>query len=167
MFSARSARREVIAQLSARQSKRLRRRQYCRSESAASHVLAIATMALKHHDWFSSNFVANRTAGIAAGERYFHSRHNVSSREEVYSLDGNGGYCSNLGIAGSIWSHGCASETKISICGLNKPGSSRLPARTPTNGDSPPSNSAPVIRDPHSGQKPRLCFPRLMLFVKL
>src|SRR5712675_2410076 len=36
-----------------------------------------------------------------------------------YSLPGSGGYCSNFGIAGSIWSHGCASETKISICGLN------------------------------------------------
>src|SRR5256886_3980119 len=84
----------------------------------------------------------------------------------TYSFVGIGGYCSNLGIAGSIWSHGCASETKISICDWNQLGSSREPARIPTNCGSPPSNSPPVIRDPHSGQKPRLCFPRAMLDVK-
>src|SRR5947207_4495654 len=85
----------------------------------------------------------------------------------TYSFVGIGGYCSNLGIAGSIWSHGCASDTKISICDRNQLGSSREPAKIPTNGDSSPSNSPPVIRDPHSGQKPRLCFPRLILGVRL
>src|SRR5213595_2434486 len=85
----------------------------------------------------------------------------------TYCFVGIGGYCSNLGIAGSIWSHGCASDTKISICDRNQLGSSRGPAKIPTNGDSSPSNSPPVIRDPHSGQKPRLCFPRLMLGVRL
>src|SRR5437667_9199788 len=83
-----------------------------------------------------------------------------------YSLPGSGGYCSNFGIAGSIWSHGCASETKISICGRNQLGSSRVEARIPTNCGSPSSNSPLVIREPHSGQKPRLCFPRAMLDVK-
>src|SRR5439155_7035239 len=35
----------------------------------------------------------------------------------LYSFVGTGGYCSNFGMAGSILSHGCTSETKISICG--------------------------------------------------
>src|SRR5207253_1062557 len=45
--------------------------------------------------------------------------------------------------------------------------SSRLLASRRTKGESPSANSPPVIRDPHSGQKPRLCFPRLILGVKL
>jgi hypothetical protein len=40
-----------------------------------------------------------------------------------YSFVCVGGYCWNFGIAGSIWSHGCASEIKMSICGRNQLGS--------------------------------------------
>src|SRR5262249_60979576 len=75
------------------------------------------------------------------------------------------GYCSNFGIAGSIWSHGCASEVKRSICGRNQLGSSKLPAATPTTSKGV-SDSAPVNREPHWAQKPHLCFPRLTLSVK-
>jgi hypothetical protein len=84
---------------------------------------------------------------------------------EFYSFFGSGGYWWNFGTAGFISSHGCASEAKMSICGRNQLGSSREPARTPTDCDCP-SNSPPVTRDPHSGQNPRLCFPRAMLEVK-
>src|SRR4029453_5771950 len=80
-------------------------------------------------------------------------------------LGSHDGYCSYFGIAGSIWSHGCASEVKMSICGRNQLGSSRLPATIPTIGDGV-SDSAPVKREPQSAQNPRLCLPRLRLSVK-
>jgi len=38
---------------------------------------AIATMAFEHHDRLSSNFVTDRAAGTAAGERNFDFRHYV------------------------------------------------------------------------------------------
>src|SRR4029453_11232972 len=68
-----------------------------------------------------------------------------------------GGYFSYFGIAGSIWSHGCASEVKMSYCGRNQLGSSKLPALIPTISDVPWRFSPPVNREPHSAQKPRLC----------
>jgi len=52
----------MVTQLSVRESKRFSRQQHSGSESAASPLLAIATMALKHHDWFCSAFVTNGAA---------------------------------------------------------------------------------------------------------
>lgn len=72
MFSSPDTGREMVTQSSACQSKRPSRHQHPGSESAASHLLTIATMALKHHDRLRNAFVANRTAGATAGERYFH-----------------------------------------------------------------------------------------------
>src|SRR4029453_4435638 len=92
----------------------------------------------------------------------FHAR--VGSQNScLYLVVADGGNCSNFGIEGSIWSHGWASEKKISLCRFNRLGSSRVLANTPTKGESPFVNSPPVMRDPHSGQKPRLCFSRLIL----
>src|SRR4029077_7713796 len=62
----------MVSQLAARQSKCLCRHQHCRSESAASHLLAIATMTFEHHDWPCITFVTNRPARAAAGKRCFH-----------------------------------------------------------------------------------------------
>src|SRR5688572_30126740 len=84
----------------------------------------------------------------------------------LYVVFGGGGYSGYFGIAGSIWSHGCASDTKKSICGRNQLGSSRLPAVTPTNSVGRSSDSPPVSREPHSAQKPRLCLPTAALDVK-
>src|SRR4029450_3550943 len=63
---------EMVTQLSARQSEGLCRYQYCRSESAASHSLAISTMTFEHHDWIGRACVANRAAGTTTGKGYFH-----------------------------------------------------------------------------------------------
>jgi hypothetical protein len=73
MFSSPDTGREMVTQLSACQSKRPSRHQHPGSESAASHLLTIATMALKHHDRLRSAFVPNGTARTAPTERYFHS----------------------------------------------------------------------------------------------
>jgi hypothetical protein len=72
MLASSDAGREMVTQLSARQSKRLCRYQDCGNKSAATHLLAIAAMAFQHHDRFCSTFVTNRAAGAATGERYFH-----------------------------------------------------------------------------------------------
>src|SRR5947208_14046173 len=68
-----------------------------------------------------------------------------------YSLPGSGGCCSKFRIAGSIWSKVRASETKISICGLNPFGSSRLHAIAPGNAKCHSAKSPPTQADPHSG----------------
>src|SRR5438094_9027880 len=73
MFASSDAGREMVTQLSAWESKRFSRQQQPGSESAASPLLAIAAMALKHHDRFRGAFVTNRAARAAAGKRYFHS----------------------------------------------------------------------------------------------
>src|SRR5689334_1439935 len=46
----------------------------------------------------------------------------------------------------------------MSYCGLNQPGSSKLDAVRPIHREGV-SDSAPVIREPQSAQKPRLCRP--------
>ena len=45
----------------------------------------------------------------------------------------DGGYFSNFGNAGFIWSHGCASDVHTSTCGLNQLGSSKLAVLIATN----------------------------------
>ncbi len=72
MFSAPDTGCEMVTQLSVRQSKCRFRQQQPGNESAASHVLTIATMAFEHHDRLGSAFVSNRAAGAASSERYFH-----------------------------------------------------------------------------------------------
>src|SRR5215831_10698513 len=64
----------MVAQLSARQSKRLSGHQHCGSKSGTSQLLAIATMAFEHGDWLGCAFVTNRAASAAAGERNLHER---------------------------------------------------------------------------------------------
>jgi hypothetical protein len=81
MFSSPDTGREMVTQSSACQSKRLSRHQHPGSESAASHLLTIATMALKHHDRLRNAFVANCAARTAASERYFHVHSSSSSRQ--------------------------------------------------------------------------------------
>src|SRR5262249_39729330 len=72
VFSSPNAGCEVIMQLSARQSKRLCWHHDCGRESAARHLLAIATVTFEHHDRLCSNLVTNRAARAAAGEWNFH-----------------------------------------------------------------------------------------------
>lgn len=74
MFASSDAGREMVTQLSARQSKRLCRHQHGRSESTATDLLAVTAMAFQHHDRLGRAFVANCATDAAAGERYFHSR---------------------------------------------------------------------------------------------
>src|SRR5215470_14713088 len=62
----------MVAQLFARQSKRLCGHQHFGSKSAASQLLAIATMAFEHGDWLGGAFVTNRAASAAAGKWDFH-----------------------------------------------------------------------------------------------
>jgi len=71
MFASSDAGREMVTQLSARQSKRLCRHQHGRSESAATDLLAVTAMAFQHHDRLCSALVTNRTADAAAGEGIF------------------------------------------------------------------------------------------------
>jgi len=80
MFASSDAGREMVTQLSARQSKRLCRHQHGRSESAATDLLAVTAMAFQHHDRLCSALVTNRTADAAAGERYFHGSRVIGSR---------------------------------------------------------------------------------------
>lgn len=72
MFPESNAGRKMVAQLSARQSKCLSRKQHPGSESGASPLLTIATMAFEHHDRLRTAFVSNRAAGTATSKRYFH-----------------------------------------------------------------------------------------------
>ena len=74
VFSAGNAGRKMVAQLSARQSKRLGWHQHCGNKCAARQLLAITTMAFEHHDWLASAFVTNRAACAAVGKRNLHER---------------------------------------------------------------------------------------------
>src|ERR1051325_5141190 len=68
MFSPGKTWREVVTQLPFRQPKRRGRHEQSGHESAAGHLLTIATVALERHDGFSRAFVANRAASAAAGD---------------------------------------------------------------------------------------------------
>src|ERR1051325_165717 len=72
MFSPGETWREVVTQLPFRQPKRRGRHEQSGHESAAGHMLTIATVALERHDGFSRAFVANRAATAAAGKWDFH-----------------------------------------------------------------------------------------------
>jgi hypothetical protein len=67
--------REMIEELALRQPECLCRHQHGGSEPAARNALAIAAVALEHHDRFSRAFVANRPARASAGKRYLHRVH--------------------------------------------------------------------------------------------
>ncbi len=73
----------------------------------------------------------------------------------------DGGYFSNFGNAGFIWSHGCASDVHTSICGLNQLGSSKLAVLIATNWGT--ESGLTTIGEPQSGQKPRRVLPPISL----
>src|SRR5438552_16281667 len=73
----------------------------------------------------------------------------------------DGGYFSNFGNAGFIWSHGCASDVHTSTCGLNQLGSSRLAVLIATNSGT--ASGFTTTGEPHSGQKPRRVLPPISL----
>src|ERR1051325_10383221 len=77
MFSPGKTWREEITQLPFRQPKRRGRHEQSGHESAAGHMLTIATVALERHDGFSQAFVANRAANAAAGKWDFDFRHKI------------------------------------------------------------------------------------------
>src|ERR1700722_10034427 len=121
--------------------------------------------------WLTENtHINSRNAELAAqipnATNIFAVRFIYDSRPKVNTDNYIGGYCSNFGRFGSIKSHGCASHVKKSIVGLNQLGSSKLPAVIPTKPMGRSSFSPPVIREPHSAQKPRLCLPPARLGVK-
>src|SRR5438477_4425719 len=68
-----------------------------------------------------------------------------------------GGYFSNFGNVGFIWSHGCASDVHTSTCGLNQLGSSKLAVLIATNCGA--ASGLTRIGEPQSGQKPRWVLP--------
>src|SRR5438477_12274892 len=72
-----------------------------------------------------------------------------------------GGYFLNLGNAGFMWSHGCASDVHTSTCGLNQLGSSKLAVLIATNCGT--ASGLTAIGEPHSGQKPRWVLPTASL----
>ena len=73
----------------------------------------------------------------------------------------DGGYFSNFGNAGFIWSHGCASDVHTSTCGLNQLGSSKLAVLIATNWKT--ASGLTTIGEPQSGQKPRRVLPPISL----
>jgi hypothetical protein len=73
----------------------------------------------------------------------------------------DGGYFSNFGNAGFIWSHGCASDVHTSTCGLNQLGSSKLAVLIATNWGT--ESGLTTIGEPQSGQKPRRVLPPISL----
>src|SRR5262249_1531616 len=68
VFSSADAGRKMVAQLSARQSKRFCGHHHCGSKSAASQSLAIATVTFEHHGRLSGAFITNCAAGAATGK---------------------------------------------------------------------------------------------------
>src|SRR5881398_1937477 len=72
-----------------------------------------------------------------------------------------GGYFSNFGNAGFIWSQGCASDVHTSTCGLNQLGSSKLAVLIATNCET--ASGFTTIGDPQLGQKPRRVLPPISL----
>lgn len=73
MLAAGQARGEMVAQLTFRQLKRRGRHKQACDESATRHSLAIAAMALEHHQGLSGTFVANCSASATAGKWYVHN----------------------------------------------------------------------------------------------
>ena len=67
VFSRADARREMVTQLSACNSKSISRNHDRGGTRAARHVLAIAAMTVDHHHRFGGDFVTNGAAGAASG----------------------------------------------------------------------------------------------------